>query len=263
LNRPATVRLDLERSVLTGDLDALEQAWAARVNTVALTGAGVSVESGIPDFRSDCGLWRRFDPMEYATLECFLNDPAKAWVLYRELGSILRDKRPNPAHFALADMERRGDLRGILTQNIDGLHQGAGSRTVVELHGSHSGLHCLGCGHTEPFASAFLKPGPVPSCPACGQALKPNAVLFGEPIREVSQARTLVDGCLAMLVLGTSAEVVPACLYPDRVLRAGGSIFEFNVEPTERTRSGLGPDGVLVQGPVGRTLPLFLEYLQP
>ena len=263
MNQVATVRLDLESSVLTGDLGALRQAWAGRSDAVALTGAGVSVESGIPDFRSECGLWHRFDPMEYATLECFLNDPAKAWELYRELGSILRGKSPNPAHSTLADMERRGDLKGILTQNIDGLHQAAGSRSVVELHGAHSSLHCLGCGHTEPFAAAFLNPGPVPSCPACGHALKPNAVLFGEPIREVAQARTLVDGCRTMLVIGTSAEVVPACLYPDRVLRAGGSIIEFNTEPTERTRGGLGPDGVLVQGPVGRTLPLLLELFQP
>jgi len=257
------VRLDEERSVLTGDLDALDKAWAGRRNLVALTGAGVSVESGIPDFRSDCGLWRRFDPMEYATLECFLHDPAKAWELYRVLGETLQDRQPNPAHIALAGMESRGDLKGILTQNIDGLHQAAGSRSIVELHGAHSDLYCLGCGHTEPFAPAFLKPGPVPSCPACGNALKPNAVLFGEPVREVAMARTLMAGCGTMLVIGTSAEVVPACLYPNEVLQAGGSILEFNLEVTERTHAGLGPDGVLVQGPVGRTLPLFLEHVSP
>ncbi len=262
MNPVATIRIDPERSVLTGDLDALNHAWAGRRNAVALTGAGVSVESGIPDFRSDCGLWRRFDPMEYATLECFLNDPAKAWDLYRELGTILKDRRPNPAHLALADMENRGDLNGILTQNIDGLHQAAGSRSVVELHGTHSSLHCLGCGHTEPFASTFLKPGPVPSCPACGKALKPNVVLFGEPVREAALAQTLMAGCRTMFVIGTSAEVAPACLYPDGVLRAGGSVLEFNLEPTERTRSGLGPDGVLIEGPVGRTLPLFLDHVQ-
>ncbi len=261
MKQVATVRLDEERSVLTGDLDSLKMAWAGRRNAVALTGAGVSVESGIPDFRSDCGLWRRFDPMEYGTLECFLHDPAKAWELYRELGATLQGKEPNPAHIALADMERRGDLKGVLTQNIDGLHQAAGSRMVVELHGTHSSLHCLGCGHVEPFSTAFLQPGPVPTCPACGQALKPNVVLFGEPVREAAMARTLMERCGTMLVIGTSAEVVPACLYPEEVLQSGGSILEFNVEATVRTHSGLGPNGVLVQGPVGRMLPLFLKQL--
>ena len=258
-----TVRLDPVRSVLTGDLDVLNHAWAARRHAVALTGAGVSVESGIPDFRSDSGLWRRFDPMEYATLDCFLHDPAKAWELYRELGTILENREPNPAHLALADMERRGDLKAVLTQNIDGLHQAAGSETVVELHGDHSSLHCLGCGHAEPFAAAFLKPGPVPTCPACGRPLKPNVVLFGEPLREAALAHTLVARCRTMLLIGTSAEVAPACLFPEGVLRAGGSILEFNVEATQRTRSGLGPEGVWVEGPVGRTLPLFLEQFAP
>ena len=203
--KPAAVAgLNEDRSALTGDLDTLRQAWAGRRRALALTGAGVSVESGIPDFRSECGLWRRFDPMEYATLDCFLNDPAKAWELYRELGSILQDRQPNPAHRALAELERRGDISGVLTQNIDGLHQAAGSGSVVELHGSHAELHCLACGHREPFAASFLKPGPVPSCPACGHALKPDAVLFGEPVRDIATAGDLMNGCHTMLVLGTS-----------------------------------------------------------
>ena len=263
MNPAATVRLDEKRSVLTGDLDILQRAWAGRRRAVALTGAGVSVESGIPDFRSESGLWRRFDPMEYATLDCFFNNPAKAWKLYRALGTALQGKKPNPAHLALADMERRNEITGVLTQNIDGLHQAAGSRTVVELHGNHATLHCLGCGHTEPFDAAILQPGPVPSCPACGKALKPNAVLFGEPVREANMARALMNGCRTLLMIGTSADVVPACLFPEAVQKAGGSILEFNLEPTNRTRSGLGPDGVLVQGPAGRTLPLFLELVAP
>ncbi len=263
MNPTATVRLDEKRSVLTGDLDVLKRAWAGRRRAVALTGAGVSVESGIPDFRSEHGLWRRFDPMEYATLNCFLNDPDKAWELYRALGTILQGKKPNPAHHALAEMEQRNEITGVLTQNIDGLHQAAGSRSVVELHGTHDTLHCLGCGHTEPFDAAILQPGPVPSCPACGNALKPSVVLFGEPVREADMARDLMNGCGTLLMIGTSADVVPACLFPETVLNAGGSILEFNLEATNRTRSGLGPDGVLVQGPAGRTLPLFLEHVAP
>jgi NAD-dependent deacetylase len=262
LSSVATILFDESRSVLTGDLDRLGKAWATRRHAVALTGAGVSVESGIPDFRSECGLWHRFDPMEYGTLNCFLNDPAKAWELFRALGDSLRGKKPNPAHLALAGMEQRKEIGGILTQNIDGLHQAAGNRSVVELHGNHTALHCLGCGHTEPFEDRFLNPGPVPTCPACGHALKPNVVLFGEPVREPGAAHSLIAGCDTLFMIGTSAEVAPACLYPEAVLGSGGSILEFNLEVTNRTRSGLGRNGVLVKGPVGRTLPLFLEQVK-
>lgn len=259
MTTPARVALDADRTALVGDLEALRAAWAGRSGVTALTGAGISVESGIPDFRSEGGLWSRFDPMEYATLECFLGNPDKSWRLFRELGTILLDKEPNAAHRALADMERDGDLKGILTQNIDRLHQAAGSRSVVELHGSHDTLRCLGCGHCEPFSRNFLAPGPAPSCPACGHPLKPNVVLYGEPVRDATVAGELLDGCRTMLVIGTSAETVPACLFPEAVLESGGDLLEFNLAPTARTRAGLGAGGVLVEGPVGETLPLFLE----
>ncbi len=240
-----------------GDLEAAARAIAGARGVTALTGAGVSVESGIPDFRSPGGLWSVFDPMEYATLSCFLDDPAKAWKLYRALGKILEGKTPNPAHRALADLERAGIVKGLVTQNVDGLHQAAGSRTVLEIHGEATRLQCLRCHGLEPVSPAHLEPGPVPVCGACGSPLKPNLVLFEEPVRRLEAISALVRRSELMLVAGTSCEVAPASLLPEEVLARRGSIVEMNLEPTQLTEGGLGPSGFFVQGPVGTTLPLL------
>jgi NAD-dependent deacetylase len=222
---------------------------------VALTGAGISVESGIPDFRSPDGLWARFDPMEYGTLSCFLNDPEKAWKLYRELAGSIAGKRPNPAHVALARLEQASILSGVVTQNVDGLHQAAGSERVLEIHGEHSRLQCLRCGRLEPLEEAHAAPGPVPECGSCGFPLKPNVVLFEEPVRDLGAIQELVGEARLLLLVGTSAEVVPASLLPGQVLARGGSVLEFNLSPTQLTHAGLGPRGAFVQGSVGTTLP--------
>jgi NAD-dependent deacetylase len=205
-------------------LDRTVDLLARARRPVALTGAGISVDSGIPDFRSPHGLWAIFDPFEYATLSCFLRDPDKAWRLYRALGATLMNKRPNAAHRALADLERGGCLAGIITQNIDGLHQRAGSRVVVEMHGDGRTLHCLGCGRQEPMRVFHLRPGPAPHCPECGGFLKPNVVLFEETVREMDAVADLLRGCDLLLVVETLAEVSPASLLPRRVRAAGGSV---------------------------------------
>jgi NAD-dependent deacetylase len=238
-----------------GDPAPVVEALREEHPVVALTGAGISVESGIPDFRSPGGLWARFDPYEYASLSCFIDRPEKAWELYRELGGTVRGKLPNPAHEALARLERAGLLSGVVTQNVDGLHQAAGSRQVLEIHGDHSHLQCLQCGRLEPFEPHHLEPGPVPRCETCGFPLKPNVVLFEEPVRDMGRILALVRDCRLLLVVGTSAEVVPASALPGEVLRRGGSLLEFNLEPTQLTLEGLGPRGALVRGPVGTTLP--------
>lgn len=233
---------------------AAERVRSAR-RIVALTGAGISVESGIPDFRSPGGLWSVFDPLEYATLTCFREDPEKAWRLYRALGRSLAGCEPNPAHRALARLESAGRLAGIVTQNVDGLHQRAGSVRVVEMHGEHGHLQCLSCDRLEPISPAQLEAGPVPRCPACGVPLKPNVVLFEESVRGLLDIARLVDGCDLLLVVGTSAEVWPAAGLPDQVLSEGGSVLEFNLEETRLTRQGLGPRGLTVPGPAGVVLP--------
>ncbi len=238
-----------------GDLDAAVGALLGARRTVALTGAGISVESGIPDFRSPGGIWSAFDPMEYATLSCFLASPDKAWRLYRALGASLAGARPNPAHRALAELEASGLVAGVVTQNIDGLHQAAGSRVVLEIHGEARRLECPSCRRLTPLLPSHLDPGPVPLCPACGSPMKPNIVLFEEAVRELPAIGRLLRGCDLLLVVGTSAEVAPASLFPGEILARGGSLLEMNLEPTRLTRSGLGPGGVFVRGKAGATLP--------
>lgn len=229
---------------------AVEALRRARKAT-ALTGAGISVESGIPDFRSSGGLWTRFPPQEYATIHAFSSNPVKVWRMLAEMETVLDRALPNPAHFALAELERAGKLAGIVTQNIDGLHQAAGSRRVLEFHGSHATLSCLYCG--KGYGRGEVVGGPVPPRCACGEVLKPDVVLFGEaiPPQALSGAREL-SACEVMLVVGTSAEVAPASQVPSSAKRAGALVVEVNLEPTLLTRS---VTDVFLKGSAGEVLP--------
>jgi len=184
-------------------------AFTSARSAAALTGAGISVGSGIPDFRSQGGLWTRFSPDEYATLEVFLENPGKAWGLYRELGRKLQDKKPNRAHRVLADFEAHGYLKGIVTQNIDSLHQSAGNRYVFEIHGDHTQLQCIRCGYLEPVEEHHFLEGDVPLCADCSYPLKPNIVLFGENVRSLEEITFFIQHCDLLLVIGTSASVYP------------------------------------------------------
>ncbi len=197
---------------------------------VALTGAGISVGSGIPDFRSPGGLWSVYGPDEYATLDVFYQNPGKAWELYRALGRVLIDKTANQAHAALAALEQQGVLKGIVTQNVDALHQRAGSDKVFEIHGDHQNLQCLECHYHEPVSSEHLQEGQFPRCPRCQFPLKPNVVLFGEPVRDFDKIEMFLSRCDLLLVVGTSAQVYPAAGIPESIKRQGGIIFEFNRE---------------------------------
>jgi NAD-dependent deacetylase len=242
-------------------LPAAAAAQRQARRAVALSGAGIWVARGVPDFRSPDGLWSVFEPNDYATLDCFLREPERAWEFYRALGTTLAGKTFNPAHAALAELEHAGRLAGVITQNVDGFHQAAGSRTVVEMHGNHHELQCLACGGVEPLGPEALAPGPVPRCAGCASPLKPNAVLFQENVRDLDQAAILLKGCDLLLAIGTSAEVAPAALIPYRVVAAGGSVLEFNLEPTSLTREGLGPGGRLIAGPAIATLPALAALM--
>ena len=228
----------------------------------ALTGAGISVASGIPDFRSPGGLWSVFSPEDYATLDIFYRQPAKAWELYRALGRVLVNKKPNPAHRALAELEQQGWLNGIVTQNIDNLHQQAGSRRVFEIHGDHQHLQCLQCGHLQPLEPTQYQAAGVPRCPDCGFPLKPNVVLFGEAVRDLEAIHAFIGNCDLLLVIGTSAQVYPAAALPAMVRGHGGRIFEFNREPAlnpgEQGKGG-DKDDYFFPGDVGLTLPSLVE----
>lgn len=199
--------------------------------TIALTGAGVSTESGIPDFRSRGGLWSRFDPMEYGTLGAFRRDPAKVWGMLEELMSLL-DARPNEGHRAMAEMEELGMLAGIITQNIDSLHQKGGSEKVVEYHGSLDSFTCMQCKCTYPLADVRKLDLP-PRCSSCDELLKPDIVFFDEQIRPsaFSESRELVHQTDILIVAGTSCQVMPAATIPEAVLTQGGKIIEINKEP--------------------------------
>ena len=203
---------------------------------VALTGAGVSTESGIPDFRSADGNWAQYDPMEYASLEAFRRDPVKVWEFYgKRLGALLQAK-PNAAHDALAELERRGLLSAVITQNIDRLHSLAGSADVVEVHGSIATSVCLRCGTIATLEEmlALLEDAPAPACPSCGAILKPNVVMFGEllPAAAIDRAFELARSARLLLVVGSTLEVHPVAGLPLETIGAGGAVAIVNRGPT-------------------------------
>jgi NAD-dependent deacetylase len=203
---------------------------------VALTGAGISVESGIPPFRGQGGVWERIDPMKYAHIDAFRRDPQDVWrVLLGEMAEVLVKARPNAAHRGLARLEALGILTGIITQNVDGLHQMAGSREVIEFHGSFAQLRCIRCGSRHSACNLDLACLP-PRCP-CGEILRPDVIFFGEmiPHQALLRARQLVRGCDVMLVIGTSATVEPAAYMPVMAKHCGACIIEINPEPTPLT----------------------------
>jgi NAD-dependent deacetylase len=203
---------------------------------VVLTGAGISTESGIPDFRSPGGIWDRYDPMEYATIDAFRRDPVKVWDFYAKRLEVLRDAQPNAAHLALAELERRGLLEAVITQNIDRLHELAGSEDVVEVHGSIRSSVCLACGVTATFDEVveLLADAPAPACPRCGSILKPGVVMFGEllPASEIDRAYELARRARLLLVIGSSLEVYPVAGLPLETLSAGGELAIVNRAPT-------------------------------
>jgi NAD-dependent protein deacetylase/lipoamidase len=185
---------------------------------VVLTGAGVSTESGIPDFRSDSGIWAEVDPFEVASIQAFRRDPERVWGFYRERIHMLNGAEPNAAHLALADLEQRGLVEGVVTQNIDTLHSRAGSRHVVEVHGSIRSGVCLSCRGAEDVDSvlAQLQERPVPICGQCGAILKPGVTLFGEllPAEAIERATNLARMAGLVLVVGSSLEVWPVAGLP-------------------------------------------------
>ena len=197
---------------------ALAELIRTQQPCVVLTGAGMSTESGIPDFRSETGIWAQYDSMEVATIDAFRRDPARVWEFYaRRLGN-LGDVAPNAGHRALADLETRGLVRAVVTQNVDGLHQQAGSRDVVEVHGTLRHAVCPACGAVEPMSAVLrqLECAPVPACPLCADVLKPGVVLFGELLSEpvIGRATLLARQAALVLVVGSSLEVWPAAGLP-------------------------------------------------
>ncbi len=229
---------------------------------VALTGAGVSAESGIPTFRGEGGLWTKYDPAKVSSIDSFLADPAAYWMVSRERGRVALAARPNPGHLALAAMEEAGHIVAVLTQNTDGLHQEAGSKRVIELHGSGRMVQCLDCGAREPRSDvqSRLDVEMPPRCKVCGEAkLKPTVVLFGEPMPHVAihDAFDLARESEVMLVVGSSLVVYPAAEIPLVALRSGARMIVVNAEPAPF--DGLAE--VVIHGRSGEVLPEILELI--
>ena len=235
---------------------------AAASSGLALTGAGVSAESGIPTFRGEGGLWKKFDPVKVASIDYFLADPGAYWSVSRDRGRIALAARPNPGHLALAALEAAGHLAAIVTQNTDGLHQDSGSRRVIEVHGSGRTVQCLDCGTREPRSEvqARLEVEMPPRCRSCGGIfLKPTVVLFGEPMPQpaVQEAFALARDADVMLVVGSSLVVSPAAEIPLAAVRAGARMIVVNAEPTPFDDLA----EVVIRGRSGELLPEIVRLI--
>jgi NAD-dependent deacetylase len=230
---------------------------------VALTGAGHSTASGIPDFRSpESGLWEKADPMVVASVWSFRHRPETFFEWIRPLVQTMLDAQPNPAHLALAELEKRGILKAVITQNIDNLHQRAGSQRVLEVHGHMREATCVRCYKQvpiEPFIEPLLAEGRVPHC-ECGGVLKPNVILFGEqlPIRVFNEARAEAKRCDLFLVAGSSLEVIPAADLPYLALSSGARGMIVNLQPTDFDRHAQ----VVLHGDVTEILPRIVGALR-
>jgi len=217
-------------------IEQTAEALAKTQNAVALTGAGASIESGIPPFRGPGGLWERFDPMEIAHIDAFRRDPAKVWrLLLQGMQEVLTAAQPNAGHKGLARLEAWGNLRAVITQNVDGLHQIAGSREVIEFHGTFAWQRCLDCGSRCETGQVDLTQIP-PRC-SCGGIYRPDCVFFGEmiPPHLLARSQQLAAQCDIMLVVGTSATVQPAAMIPLLAKETGARVIEINPEPTPLT----------------------------
>lgn len=228
---------------------------------VAFTGAGISVDSGIPAFRGGQGLWEKYDPMEYAHISSFKRNPEKVWVMLREMAEVIFNSSPSPAHKALFELEKKGFLKAVITQNVDGLHQLAGNTNVIEYHGNHRWLICMSCSKKVPFEPDLIKITPYPRCERCNQALKPDVVFFGEgiPMMEMIRANDEANKCRVMFVIGTSGVVYPAADIPYQAKSNGALIIEINVDSTPFTHS---ITDYFLKGTASEILPKILEHLE-
>lgn len=223
---------------MDGSLLQAAQLIRKACNPVILTGAGFSTPSGIPDFRSPgSGLWEKVNPFKVASLSAFRSRPDQFYQWLRPMAELILGSRPNSAHYAIAELETSGKLRTVITQNIDGLHQEAGSESVLEIHGTISKLICSHCLNSIEFAD-FIKSHPesdaIPICLDCNQILKPNAILFGEQVlwETWQQVKASTTVCDLMLVAGSSLTVMPAARLPFEVVEKGIPLIVINKSPT-------------------------------
>ncbi|MHA1764226.1 MAG: SIR2 family NAD-dependent protein deacylase [Promethearchaeota archaeon] len=233
-------------------------------NAIALTGAGISTESGIPDFRSESGLWKKYDPDIYSNIRSYIKDPTKFWKLAEKIAPTLFKAKPNAGHIALSELEKMNIIKAIITQNVDELHQKAGSVMVYEVHGNINRFNCFGCraSYTKDQVMRKLKKEKQypPLCDICAAPLKPSVVLFGEslPTFEIYQSQALAQKADVMLIAGSSLSVAPVCNLPLYTLQERGKLIIVNDEPTyldERAE-------VVIHHKTGKILPLIVEEIK-
>lgn len=223
---------------LEQQIQYVKQLLSEARHAVALTGAGISTPSGIPDFRSpNSGLWENADPFEVASIHSFRRRPQDFYEWIHPLTRLTLDAAPNPAHIALAQLERCGRIQSVITQNVDMLHGKAGSTLVFEVHGHFRQMTCLRCYTVYPsteYLKAFMNSGQVPRCEGCGGVLKPNVILIGEqlPVRILNEAKKQARECDLMIVIGSSLEMAPAGDLPTLAVQTGARLIIINLQPT-------------------------------
>jgi NAD-dependent deacetylase len=237
--------------------DAIETAklkLGKAKNVLVLTGAGISAESGVPTFRGTNGLWNNMSAEEVASIDTLNANPEMAWRWYDEMRGVIAANKPNPAHLALAQMEKKYRNFALATQNIDGYHTDAGSADVYELHGNFWKLHCMKCGAAQPNRAVPI--GEIPPHCKCGGILRPDIVLFGEalPERAFKYSFAAAERCDVCIVIGTSCVVYPAALIPQIAKRNGAFLIEINPEKTALTPLA----DVSIHAPAAKTVPEFL-----
>jgi len=244
----------MKASDVEARLSLVRERLAQARRVVVLTGAGISAESGVPTFRGEGGLWHEYRAVDLATPEAFGRDPRLVWEFYNWRRAVLAPLAPNPGHEALVWMEERLPHFTLITQNIDGLHEKAGSRNIVELHGNIWYVRCLGCGRVTEDRSVLP---PLPHCAVCGELLRPHVVWFGEPLdpHVLKRAYEAVQGADVMMVVGTSGTVEPAASMGMSAKRNRAFVVEINLEPTPFT----GIYDVSLHGKSGEILPGLRE----
>ncbi len=241
--------------VTVSDLQLLKTRINQCQDLAVLTGAGISAESGVPTFRGPEGLWRQYRAVDLATPQAFQRDPRLVWEFYQWRRQLLQPLRPNPAHEALAVLERRLPRVTIITQNIDGLHALAGSQNIIELHGNIWYVRCTGCSQVQENRQLDLPPLPV--CQQCGSLLRPHVVWFGETLdpEVLAQAYQALKNCQVLLIIGTSGLVQPAASMGALAKQHGAFVAELNLEATPQS----GIYDLSLQGKAGDLLPQLLE----
>lgn len=244
--------------ILNEALDEAVEIIAKSKNLIALTGSGISAESGIPTFRGKDGLWNKYDPMELATFEAFIKNPRLVWEWYSWRINLVLTAKPNPAHEALARLEDIGILKVVITQNVDDLHERVGTKNLIRLHGSILVVRCISCNFKERLTSS---PKEIPPrCPTCGSLLRPDVVWFGEPLpaKELGAAIEAARRADSILVIGTSGAVYPAGLIPLIVKNCGGKVIEINISESAITEIA----DVFIRGSAGKTLPALVSKVE-